>query len=160
MKRNPGSNNFLIAAMILLTLSSCNSNIIYSDEAVMPEMTWNLFNTADFSFPVTDTNNNTNVFFTIRTGSQYPFRNIFLFVTTSAPDGKVVTDTLEYEVADEKGNWFGKGFGEIHELKLPYRQNVFFPVKGTYRFKIQHGMRTVDLKGVYDVGLRIEKYVQ
>jgi gliding motility-associated lipoprotein GldH len=160
MKRNPGSNNFLIAALILLTLSSCNSNIIYSDEAVMPEMTWNLFNTADFSFPVTDTNNNTNVFFTIRTGSQYPFRNIFLFVTTSAPDGKVVTDTLEYEVADEKGNWFGKGFGEIHELKLPYRQNVFFPVKGTYRFKIQHGMRTVDLKGVYDVGLRIEKYVQ
>lgn len=160
MKRNPGRNNLIIAALILLTLSSCNSNIIYTDEAVMPDMTWNLFNTPDFSFPVTDTTKNTNVFFTIRTGSQYPFRNIFLFVTTSSPDGKAVTDTLEYEVADEKGNWLGKGFGEIHELRLPYRQNVFFPEKGTYHFKIQHGMRTIDLKGVYDVGLSVEKYVQ
>jgi gliding motility-associated lipoprotein GldH len=160
MKRNPGRNNFFITALILLILSSCNSNIIYTDEAVMPNMTWNLFNSPDFSFTVTDTTKNTNVLFTIRTGSQYPFRNIFLFVTTSAPDGKTVTDTLEYEVADEKGNWHGKGFGEIHELKLPYRQRVFFPLKGTYNFKIQHGMRTVDLNGVYDVGLRVEKYVQ
>jgi len=160
MKRNPVSNIFLIAALILLTLSSCNSNVIYTDEAVMPDMTWNLFNTPEFRFPVSDTTKNTNVFFTIRTGSQYPFRNIFLFVTTSSPDGRYVTDTLEYEVADEKGNRLGKGFGDIHELKLTYRKNVFFPVRGTYIFKIQHGMRNADLKGIYDVGMRVEKYVQ
>jgi hypothetical protein len=33
-------------------------------------------------------------------------------------------------------------------------------MKGTYQFNIQHGMRTGDLKGVYDIGLRIEKYVK
>ena len=86
------------------------------------------------AIPVSDTINSTNIFFTIRTGSEYPFRNIFLFVTTTSPDGKIVTDTLEYDLADEKGNWYGKGFGDIHELKLPYRSNVFFPMKGTYQF--------------------------
>jgi gliding motility-associated lipoprotein GldH len=106
---------------------------------------------------VIDTVSKTNVSFTIRTGSDYPFRNIFLFVTASSPDGKSITDTLEYELADEKGNWFGKGSGDVHELNLPYRSNVFFPLKGNYVFKIQHGMRTVDLKGVYDIGVRIEK---
>jgi gliding motility-associated lipoprotein GldH len=141
-------------------LISCNSNLVYTDVATMPDITWNLLDNPDFRFPVADTTKSTNVFFTIRTGSQYPFRNIFLFVTTTSPDGKSLTDTLEYKIADEKGSWLGKGLGDIHELKLPYKQNVFFPLKGTYHFKIQHGMRIGDLKGVYDVGLRVEKYAR
>jgi len=152
--------NSLMAALMMLALYSCNSNLIYNDVAEMPDSAWNLFNNPDFSFPVSDTTKNTNIFFTIRTGAQYPFRNIFLFVTTTAPDGKSITDTLEYEIADEKGNWLGKGFGDIHELKLPYRQNVYFPVKGTYHLIIRHGMRTEDLKGVYDIGLTVEKSVK
>jgi gliding motility-associated lipoprotein GldH len=152
--------NSLMAALMMLALYSCNSNLIYNDVAEMPDSAWNLFNNPDFSFPVSDTTKNTNIFFTIRTGAQYPFRNIFLFVTTTAPDGKSITDTLEYEIADEKGNWLGKGFGDIHELKLPYRQNVYFPVKGTYHLIIRHGMRAEDLKGVYDIGLTVEKSVK
>jgi gliding motility-associated lipoprotein GldH len=148
---------FLLISFPVL-LISCNSNLVYTDVATMPDITWNLLDNPDFRFPVADTTKSTNVFFTIRTGSQYPYRNIFLFVTTTSPDGKSLTDTIEYKIADEKGNWLGRGFGDIHELKLPYKQNVFFPLKGTYHFKIQHGMRIGDLKGVYDVGLRVEKY--
>ncbi len=107
--------------------------------------------------PVTDTLTSNNVSFTIRTGSSYPFRNIYLFVTTTSPDGKFITDTLQYFLADTKGKWYGKGFGDIHELNLPYKSNVFFPVKGTYKFNIQHGMRVEDLNGVYDFGMRIER---
>lgn len=93
----------------------------------------------------------------IRTGSVYPYRNIYLFVTASTPDGKTITDTLQYDLADEKGNWYGKGFGDIHALNLPYKTNVYFPLKGTYMFKIQHGMRIENLTGVYDIGLKVEK---
>ena len=117
----------------------------------------NLPDTPIFKVPVSDTVNSNNVIFTIRNGSSYPFRNIYLFVTTTSPDGKAITDTLQYNLADEKGKWYGKGFGDIHELNLPYKSNVYFPRKGIYVFKIQHGMRIEDLKGVYDVGLRIVK---
>lgn len=110
-----------------------------------------------FEVPVTDTICSNNIIFTIRTGSSYPYRNIYLFVTTSSPDGKNITDTLQYNLADEKGEWYGKGFGDIHELNLPYKSNVYFPLKGTYQFKIQHGMRIEDLNGVYDFGLRVAK---
>ncbi len=119
-----------------------------------------LKNIPEFRIPVNDTINSNNIHFTIRTGSSYPYRNIYLFVTTTSPDGKSITDTLQYNLADEKGNWYGKGFGDIHELNLPYKSNVFFPVKGTYQFKIQHGMRIEDLKGVYDFGIRVEKTVK
>jgi gliding motility-associated lipoprotein GldH len=148
---------FVLILTSLLLLTSCNSNIIFTDSKVMPENTWALMNIPSFRVIINDTLNSSNVIFNIRTGSSYPFRNIYLFVTAISPNGKTITDTLQYNLADEKGNWYGKGFGDIHELDLPYKSNVYFPVKGTYQFKIQHGMRTEDLKGVYDFGLRIEK---
>jgi gliding motility-associated lipoprotein GldH len=141
----------------LILLSSCNSNVMFTETLDMADKNWELMNIPVFDVPVDDTLTSFDVFFTIRTGSSYPFRNIFFFVTTTAPDGDILSDTLQYFLADEKGKWYGKGFGDIHELKLPFRSNVYFPMKGTYQFRIQHGMRIEDLKGVYDVGLRVEK---
>jgi len=143
-----------------LLLLCCTSNVVFTDSLVMTEKTWDVFDSPVFNVPVTDTLSSNNVFFTIRTGTSYPFRNIFLFVTTTSPDGKSITDTLQYFLADENGKWHGKGFGDIHELNLPYKSNVYFPAKGSYQFKIQHGMRMENLKGVYDVGLRIEKVIK
>ena len=152
------SNPTLILLLtFLLLMTSCRSNVVYTDSKVMPEKTWKLFNIPTFKMAVTDIINGNNVFFTIRTGASYPFRNIYLFVTTTSPNGKNLTDTLQYYLADEKGNWYGKGFGDIHELKLPFKTNVYFPMKGTYQFTIQHGMRIEDLKGVYDFGVSVEK---
>jgi gliding motility-associated lipoprotein GldH len=109
------------------------------------------------SADITDTANNFNILFTIRNSSSYPFRNIFLFVTTTSPAGASITDTLEYMLADEKGNWYGKGIGDIHELTVQYKSNIYFPEKGIYSFKVQHGMRVEDLSGIYDFGIRIVK---
>ena len=149
---------FIIILTFLLLLTSCHSNIVYTNSQVMTGKTWKLADIATFKVPITDTINSNNVIFIIRSGSSFPFRNIYLFVTTTSPDGRNVSDTLQYNLADEKGKWYGKGFGDIHELKLPYKSNVYFPLKGTYEFKIQHGMRVENLKGVYDFGLRIEKF--
>jgi len=152
-----GTNKYILLFLTSAFLISCVGNTLFTDSAPMKGRIWSLNNIPVFKIPVRDTLNSNNIFFIIRTGSSYPYRNIYLFVTTMAPGGKSITDTLQYDLADEKGNWYGKGFGDIHELKLPYKSNVFFPVSGTYLINIQHGMRTEDLKGVYDVGLRVEK---
>ena len=154
-----GINRFSSISILtfLLLLLSCNSNVVYTNSQAIAGETWKLMDMASFNVPITDTLHGNNVFFTIRNGSSYPFRNIYLFVSTTSPDGKKITDTLQYNLADEKGKWYGRGFGDIHELNLPYKSNVFFPLKGTYVFKIQHGMRIENLNGVYDFGLRIEK---
>jgi gliding motility-associated lipoprotein GldH len=123
----------------------------------MKDNVWKLTDTPLFEIPVTDTLNSNNVIFTLRTGSSYPYRNIYLFVSATSPDGRTLTDTLQYNLADEKGKRYGKGFGDVRELNLPFKSNVYFPAKGFYTFKVQHGMRIEDLSGVYDFGLRIEK---
>jgi gliding motility-associated lipoprotein GldH len=147
---------FIILASFVM-LSSCNNNIVYTDSAVFPGKRWELMNILSFRVPVDDTLSSNNVTFTIRSGSSYPYRNIYLFVKTVSPDGNSITDTLEYFLADEKGKWYGRGFGDVHELNLPYKSNVFFPRKGIYQFNIQHGMRKEILDGISDIGVRIEK---
>ena len=146
---------FLLSIPALLT--SCDSDVVFSGSDAMDNSTWNLMNALTFNVPVTDTLVSNNVSFTIRTGASYPFRNIWLFVRTISPDGRIIGDTLQYFLLDEQGKRFGKGFGDIREVNLPYKSNVYFPMKGNYRFTVQHGMREEDLKGVYDFGLRVEK---
>jgi gliding motility-associated lipoprotein GldH len=151
------TNRYFFLLLLVFIIISCGRNVVFTDSAAMPGKIWKLSDIPSFKIPVKDTINSNNIYFVIRTGSSYPYRNIYLFVTTTAPDGKSITDTLQYNLADEKGTWYGKGFGDIHELKLPFKSNVFFPFSGTYQINIQHGMRIEDLKGVYDVGLRVEK---
>jgi len=148
---------FLFCVFFTLLFYACNSNILFTDSVSMPDEEWTLENVPAFAPEITDTLSGNNIFFSIRTGSSYPYRNIYLFVSITAPAGKTITDTLQFMLADEKGRWYGKGIGDVHELNLPFKASVNFPSKGIYTFKIRHGMRIESLKGVYDIGLRIEK---
>lgn len=147
---------YLLLLVPSILIISCNSNVLFTESVAMKGNKWELMNIPVFKVSVTDTIKSNNLSFILRTGSDYPFRNIFLFVTATSPEGKILTDTLQYVLADDKGKWYGRGFGDIHELDLPYKSNIFFPSKGEYTFKIQHGMRIENLPGVYDIGFRIE----
>ncbi len=151
------TNKCLLIIPAIALLISCGKNVVFTDTADMKSRTWELAHIPVFKIPVKDTLSGNNIFFTIRTSSSYPYRNIYLFVTTTSPKGKSITDTLQYDIADDKGKRLGKGFGDIHELLLPYKSNVFFPVAGNYLIAVQHGMRIESLKGVYDFGIRVEK---
>lgn len=153
------TNSIISVLLLAFVLLSCDRNMVFTDSVSMPGESWELSHLPSFKIQVSDTVKSNNIYFTIRTGAKYPYRNIYLFVTTMSPDGNRLTDTLQFDLADEKGNWYGKGFGDIHELNLPYKSNVYFPMKGTYQIWVQHGMRTEELKGVYDFGVRVEKIV-
>jgi gliding motility-associated lipoprotein GldH len=155
MTRKIFSLPFFAVLISFLPFASCSRDTVFIESHAMSGEVWKLSDTPVFEVQINDTVGSNNVIFTIRNGSAYPFRNIYLFATTTSPDGKSITDTLQYNLADEKGKWYGKGFGDIHELNLPYKSNVYFPRKGIYIFKVQHGMRMEDLKGVYDIGLKI-----
>lgn len=158
MKLNTLTNKLSVAILVLAMLTvSCGRNLIYTDSSSMDDNVWHLSDRVVFEYENTKTDVNTDVDLLIRTTPNYPYRNIYLFVSSFSPDGKSITDTLEYYLADEKGNWYGKGTGNIRSLVLPFRRNVFFSEEGTYTFRISHGMRDKDLKGVSDISLRVKK---
>lgn len=147
----------LLFFTLIALLTSCHSDTMFSEHTGFPSGNWSRFKPARFAVQISDTCSAASVNIIMRAGSHYPFRNIYLFVTVSAPGGTHITDTLEYTLADERGNRFGRGVGDIRELKLKYRTNVFFPASGLYIFEIEQAMRNETLPGVYDIGIRIER---
>lgn len=142
---------------MLFLFFSCGQNVVFTKYEKIPETGWSSQNKVSFDVEITDNQNLNNVFLTIRHDDAYQFKNIFLFLTTQYPDGKLTTDTLECILTNEKGEWIGDGAGDIWDTKIPLKQNVRFPQTGKYKFTFQQGMRQDPLPLIMDFGMVIEK---
>jgi len=141
--------------MLAVVTLSCDNSTWYSGNYRLDDEKWSMYDPAKYTCSIEDTVRTYDIEFSLRTSTDYPYRNMYLFIVTSFPSGTMVTDTLNAMVADEKGRWMGKGAGDLRELTIPYKSNVYFPEKGEYHFRVIHGMRDTVLKGVYDVGMKI-----
>lgn len=151
-------NKFYILFLALgLFLSSCNNNIVYSKYHIIPDSKWTAENKAIFDLEITDTQTLNNVSLMLRHADDYPYSNLYLFVKTVYPDGKQLIDTMEVILANEKGEWYGGGVGDLYDLKIPIKKNVRFPLAGKYHFEFEQGMRVDPLPLISDFGFEIEK---
>ena len=142
---------------------SCDEKRVF-DEYKGLNGKWEKDNVVRFTFNQTDTIHPYNLFLNIRNNNDYPFSNLFLTVTMKQPDSLVKIDTLEYAMANADGSLMGEGFSDVKESKLWYQENFVFKQKGEYTIEIQQALRETgsvsgveELKGVTDVGFRIEK---
>lgn len=152
---------FFIAILSILC-SSCDGNRVY-DQYISVGDSWDKNTPLTFKFQQPDSTNNYDLFVNVRNTNEYEFRNLFLIVNMNFPNGNVISDTLEYEMAKPTGEWLGTGM-TTKESKLWYKENVRFPYKGTYEVNIQQAMRKINkpegiqrLQGISEVGFRIEK---
>ena len=148
----------------LFCLISCDSNKLFDAYQSQHEDGWRADESVQFEVQVSDTLNHYHVFLNLRTDHEFPYRNLFVLSQFSSPKGFVLKDTLEYEMADAYGRWLGEGFTEVKHNKLFFLENYQFTHSGTYTFEFTQAMRKRGniegdqvLRGVLDVGLRIEK---
>jgi len=147
----------LPVVVLVLLIASCDSNKVFDEYQTIPDASWNADSLLHFSFMVGRKTDNHNIYFNIRNDRKYEFSNLWLFVTIHAPGGTSVTDTTQVILAEPSGKWLGKGFTGVYDNRFVYRRNVYFPESGRYNVAIRHGMRPKELKGIRDLGIRIEK---
>jgi gliding motility-associated lipoprotein GldH len=143
--------------MLCLAFMSCNKNVVFSEYTKIPEEGWKTANKLSYTVDITDNKPYHNVFLTVRHADSYPFSNLFVFLTTTYPDGKKSVDTLECILANKKGEWQGDGAGDLWDNKIPLKQNLMFPQAGKYTFTFEQGMRQDPLPLIMDFGMVIEK---
>ncbi|MGY5355210.1 gliding motility lipoprotein GldH [Wenyingzhuangia sp. IMCC45467] len=156
--------NKIIYLIFFISCISCDANKEYDSYQSMKNGLWNLEEPVIFEVDIEDTKSQQNVFLNVRTDSQYQYRNLYVISKMILPNGAILQDTLEYEMADAFGNSLGDGMTDVKENKLYYLEKYRFTKKGTYTFEFYQAMRKrgeieglQELKGVTDVGLRIEK---
>ena len=100
----------------------------------------------------------------IRNNNNYAFSNIFLIASVEV-DGELFSrDTLEYELANSKGEWLGDGFTEVKESRLWWKEDFIVPKGKQINVIIEHAVRSngieggiKNLEGIIGVGLLTEK---
>lgn len=118
---------------------------------------WNKKTEQKFNFKVGDAQIAKNIIFVVRNNNDYPYSNIRLIVNFSENKTKKKSiDTLNYVLAKPTGEWVGKGFGDTKETLFQYKINYKFPANGTYTIGLIQAMRVDQLKGIEDIGLKIE----
>ena len=149
--------SFYFFLLSLLIFSSCDSKRFFEENKMIPKSVWNRYEKIRFDVIITDTSASYDVYLNIRNDMSYPYANLYFFLETQPPSGRVYRDTVECILADYSGKWLGKGFGSIKFKRFLFERGVRFRVKGKYSFSCEQAMRVVDLQGIKDIGLRIEK---
>ncbi len=149
--------DIFLLIFLFTTITACDSNRLFEENRVIPNKTWSAGNKVSFQATITDTALTYNVYLNIRNTLDYPYSNLFLFLQTTFPDGHKAKDTLECLLADYDGRWLGSGVGSVKFNRFLLKKGVSFREKGVYRFDLEQAMRVPELKGIEDVGLRIEK---
>ena len=148
---------YMPAVLVVLLYTACDTQRVFEKNTELPDYIWDKTNVLKFSVDIQDTISSHNFYINVRNASSYQFNNLYLFVTTHAPKGGVVKDTVELTLADAKGRWLGNGLGDIWDNQIPYKTNVRFPFKGTYTIELEQAMRNARLAFIMDAGIRIEK---
>lgn len=143
--------------IIIALIQGCDRYMVYEQYRTMPSEKWHKDSLKNYNFTIKDSLTIYNMYVNVRNTGKYSFSNLIVFVETDLPGKSTLRDTLNCILADESGEWLGSGFGSIWTSKIPYKIKIRFPRKGKYHVDIQHGMRREVLKGITDIGIRIEK---
>ncbi len=148
---------FFVIVIAAAGFMSCDQSQIFDKYKTIPDAQWHKDSLVVFTVPVTDTLQNHNLLVNVRNETTYNYSNLWLFVEICQPDGDMMKDTFQMVLAEPSGKWLGEGIGKLKTRQAIFRRNVYFPVSGEYTVRIQHGMREEALRGIHDVGFRVEK---
>ena len=148
--------NYLGLLLVLSLFVACDAGRIYDRSQALPNTGWHKDSTLQFDTEVRDSIGLYNFYINVRNNNEYGFRNLYIFLSTSLPNGNNTRDTIELMLADREGKWLGTGFGSIKDNQILVRSNLKFPLTGTYSFEIEQAMRKDIIEGIKDVGIRIE----
>ncbi|WP_163715923.1 gliding motility lipoprotein GldH [Mangrovibacterium lignilyticum] len=148
---------WLIIVLFFAVLLACDRQKEFEAYQSLDTSGWNKDSLVVFTVEFEDTLSSHNLYLNVRNSGDYQFSNLWLFVHIKSPDGTLLTDTLEFQLADPSGKWTGSGIGDLFDNQFTYKDNIYFPLPGKYEFSIQQGMRSETLKGIRDIGIRIEK---
>jgi len=139
-------------------LTSCTGRHVYQKYIKIPDYIWDYREPVSFNFYISDNKAVYNTYLNLRIASIYPYSNIWISLKKNGENGKIIyTKRFEFTLADEKGEWTGKGLGDIIDNQFIIEKQIQFEESGEYTYTFSHDMRIDFLPAVMDIGLVVEK---
>ncbi len=150
----------LLIAIILfsfLFVASCSKEHYYSEFAEIPNAQWNMNQAVAFHVNIDEIQSFYNLKIAIKHEKNYPYNNLWLFLRTTSPSGKMQIDTLNCVFTQPDFSWKGKCSGEACEFIKNFADSVSFVEPGNYEFEIIQGLRVDSVPNILAVGFIVDK---
>lgn len=145
-----------ISLLLIIGFTACQTTDYYYEEIYeIPGFSWNKDHRIDFVFEISDTTKKYDMSVFIRHSELYKWSNLWLKIYTTFPDGKIIDQRVEIELADKDGKWFSTCRGDMCSYTIPIQKNAIFNMPGTYRLGFEQIMRQDELEGVLNFGLNL-----
>jgi gliding motility-associated lipoprotein GldH len=145
---------FSVVLVASVLLSACSSNTLHSESIPIAGRAWKQGVKTEFKVPIKDTAQLYDVVLTVRTTSDYPYSNLWMYLTVDGPLGKSKRFPLEIITADVKGQWMGEKSGSTVAFSKVITHDRF-PKNGTYRFSFEQASTDKVLPEVMDLTLEL-----
>lgn len=142
----------VLMAGLLTLAASCSDGSVYSSrfETIVPSG-WVKDKPLEFDLPDSLPASSFDIELDVRHNNNYAYRNLWVTVDYVAHRQVVASDTVNLELADKYGNWYGSGLGQLFQYGMTIRRNV--PVGQYEKVILWHTMRCDTVEHISDVGV-------
>jgi gliding motility-associated lipoprotein GldH len=147
---------FLVFVMAVMLLA-CQTKQLFEQSTIYPNHQWASKQVNEYQFQITDSTVPYNVYFVIRHHNAYHYKNIWIQLTTTAPNDSVSKQSVNLNLADDIKGWLGTGMNDLYDQRIPINSEPVYLKKGMYKFALSHTMREDPLENILSTGIRVEK---
>ncbi len=145
----------IFVLLMALSFTACDSDVIYSEYQPIKNSVWSYNDPKTFTFEMEEDTIPVKIFINLRTTTDYPYSNIFMYLSSDFPNGYKDKDTLEFFLAKPNGEWLGEVSGTVIENSALITKG-YLTTKGKYTFKLEQAMYNDSLPEVLDVGITVK----
>jgi gliding motility-associated lipoprotein GldH len=144
---------FILLGLVLM-LSSCNSNSIYSESDSFTNNQWHKNSNQTYVFNVEDDSQLYDVTFILSHVYDYQFASAPLSFKWIKPDGTSEIIPLEFLFKDDKGKEIGDCSGDICDLTQLVLSKIKLP-KGENQIEVTHSFQFDYMPNIIQIGLDV-----
>lgn len=147
----------ILGVVAMISITACDPNRLYETNTVIANEKWSYDDIKSYTVDVKDTVTRYNIYINVRHSFQFDWRNLYVQVGTTMPDGRKIEKRVNLPLCESDGKWYGSCLGDNCDLPVMIQHDAKFPMPGRYTFTLRQDMRSNPLVNIKSVGLRVEK---
>jgi gliding motility-associated lipoprotein GldH len=148
----------LLLAAILLGMGSCKKSNVFEQYRKLEKQSWNRFNILKFEIPINDTQTPVDILLAIRHLPEFQIRELPVNITLYMPSGEMRSAEELLKFTEKDGKSLSECLGDLCDISFILRENFTFSEPGTVRIEIENKWPKVELPGILEVGLVINRF--
>lgn len=142
---------------LLFSCTSCDFSSTQEKYKTLASEIWERDSNYKFEFNITESGSY-RISSCVRHSTDYKQRNISCYLTIRHQGLEVDKENSDIIIVDNNGKWIGQGLTGLKTVVQPIDRVFHFDSTGIYTVEIKHRMKDKQLKGIKNIGIKMNRF--